>query len=152
MLVQFQLITVCIWETLAGLSGERLNLWVCYHCFLVEPSKGDYSQCFTLSPIRLSPRYQPIWTIYIPFESPWLIDFRNARFDLDFWRYVMPCGAMLCKLVFSGGITAWEQRHTRKTIWLKIFPNLLFYQFISKLFASNSTYVIYRWLNVLEKI
>ena len=93
----------------------------------------------SLPNLRLPPRYQPIWTIYIPFESPWLIDFRNARFDLNFWRYVMPCGATLCKLVFSGGIAAWERRHTRKTIRLKIFPNLLFYQFISKLFASRST-------------
>ena len=88
---------------------------------------------------RLLPRYQPIWTIYIPFESPWLIDFRNARIDLNFWCYIMPCGATLCKFVFSGGIAAWEQRHTRKTIRLKIFPNLLFYQFISKLFAWRST-------------
>ena len=44
----------------------------------------------------------------------------------------------LCKLVFSEGITAWEQRQAKK-IGLKIFPNLLFYQFISKLFASPST-------------
>ena len=68
-----------------------------------------------------------------------IIDFRNTRFDLNFWCYVMPCGATLCKLVFSSGIAAWEQRHTWKTIWLKIFPNLLFHQFISKLFASRST-------------
>ena len=43
---------------------------------------------------------------YIPFESPSLIDFRYSRFDLIFWRYVMPCGAMLCKLVLSGSIAA----------------------------------------------
>ena len=40
--------------------------------------------CSVLSPLRLPPRYRPIWTIYIPFWSPWLIDFRNARFDLNF--------------------------------------------------------------------
>ena len=42
---------------------------------------------------RFPPRYQPIWTIYIPFESPWLIDFKNARFDLNFWHNVMPDSA-----------------------------------------------------------
>ena len=89
--------------------------------------------------LRLPPRYQLIWTIYIPFKSPWLIDFRNTRCDSKFWRCVMPCGVTLCKLVFSGGIAAWEQRHTRKIIRLKIFHKLLFYQFISKLFASRST-------------
>ena len=51
----------------------------------------------------------------------------------------MPCGTTLCKLVFSGVTAAWEQRHTRKAIRLKIYPNLLFYQFIGKLFASRST-------------
>ena len=97
-----------------------------------------YVSKFPFSALRLSPRYPPIWTIYIPFERPWLLDFRNARSDLNFWCYVMPCGATLCRLVFSGGIAAWEQRHTSKTIRLKILPNLLFYQFISKLFASRS--------------
>ena len=87
----------------------------------------------------LPPRYQPIWTIYISIESSWLINFKNARFVLNFWRNVMPCGATLYKLVCSQGIAAWEQRHTRKTIWLKIFPNLLFHQFICKLIASRST-------------
>ena len=89
--------------------------------------------------LKLSPRYQPIWTIYIPFKSPWLIDFGNARIVLIFWRYLMPCCATLSKLVFSRGIAAWEQRYIRKTILLKIFPNLLLYQFICKLFASSST-------------
>ena len=42
-------------------------------------------------------------------------------------------------MVFSGGIAAWEQRRIRKTIQLKIFPYLLFRQYISKLFASHST-------------
>ena len=51
----------------------------------------------------------------------------------------MPCGAMLWKLVFSGGIAASEQRHKRRTARLKLFPNLLLYQFISKLFVSHST-------------
>ena len=32
----------------------------------------------------LPPSYQPIWTIYIPPESPLVIDFRNAKFDLNF--------------------------------------------------------------------
>ena len=86
--------------------------------------------------IRLPPRYRPIWTIFIMFESPWL---RNARFDSKCWRYVVPRGATLCQLVFYMGITSWEPRHTRKTIWLKILPNLFFYQFISELFASRST-------------
>ena len=58
-----------------------------------------------------------------------------------FWVqiWLLPCGATLCKSVFSGGIAGWEQRQTRKTIWLKISPKLLFYQFISKLFAARST-------------
>ena len=55
-------------------------------------------------------------------------------------------------IAFSGGIAAWEQSHMRKTIQLKIFPSLLFYQFISKPFASHSIYVIYQWPTVLEKI
>ena len=29
--------------------------------------------------------------LYTIIESPWLIDFRNSRFDLNFWRYVMQC-------------------------------------------------------------
>ena len=105
-----------------------ISVWYCINC-----------KYFHDSLLRLPPRYRPIWTIYIPFESPWLIDFRNARFDFNFWRYVMPCGATRCQLVFSGCIAAWELRHTRKTIRLKILPNLLFYQFMSKLFASRST-------------
>ena len=96
--------------------------------------------------IRLPPRYQPIWTIYIPFESPWIIDFRNAWFDLNSWCYSMPWGATLCKLVFSGDIAACGQRHIRKTIWLKILPNLLFYQFISKLFASPCSTLCHLWM------
>ena len=102
--------------------------------------------------LLLPPRYQPIWTIYIPFESPWLIDFINVRFDLNFWCCNTPCGATLCKLVLPMSITAWEQKHTRKTIWLKIFPNLLYYQFISKLLLYPAPYVIYQWRNVHEKI
>ena len=51
-------------------------------------------------------RYQQIWRIYIPFESPLLVDFRNARFDLNFCRNVMPCSAMYRQLVFSRDIAA----------------------------------------------
>ena len=45
----------------------------------------------TIDHLRHPSKYQPIWIIYILFESPLLIDFKNARFDLNFWRYVMPC-------------------------------------------------------------
>ena len=48
----------------------------CDQCFGVE-------MLITSRP-RLPPRCQPIWTIYIPFESPILIDCRNARFDFNF--------------------------------------------------------------------
>ena len=44
--------------------------------------------------IRFPPRYQPFWTIYTPFESPWLIDSRNARFDSNVWRNFMTHSAM----------------------------------------------------------
>ena len=40
----------------------------------------------------------------------------------------------------------------RKTIQLKIYPSLLFYQFSSEPFASHSIYVIYQWRTALEKI
>ena len=101
-------------------------------------------------PSRLPPRYQPIWTIYIPIESPWLIDFKNGRLELNFWHYVMPCSATQRWLAFSGGITEWELSHKRITTRLKIFPSLLFYQFINIPFASHLS--IYLWPNNLEKI
>ena len=46
-----------------------------------------------INTLRLPPRYQSIWAIYIPLESLWLIDFRNASFNLNFWRFIMPCSA-----------------------------------------------------------
>ena len=54
--------------------------------------------------------------------------------------------------LLSGGIAAWEQSHVRKTIWLKLFPGLLFNQFISKPLLHTAPNVVYRWRKVLEKI
>ena len=59
-------------------------------------SKGktfSYISDFCVLSAWLPQRYRPIWTIYIPFGSPWLIDFRNARFGLNYWRYIISCRA-----------------------------------------------------------
>ena len=53
--------------------------------------------------LKLPPRYQPIRTIYIPFESPWVTDFRNAyvsseeRLNRVLFMYVyVSCVSLLC--------------------------------------------------------
>ena len=135
-------------------SGNIRGRWLTFHlpCYLWY--LGNIN-CFILQKydlLRHPPRYQPNWTIYIPFEGPWLIDFRNARFDLYFCCYAIPYGTTLCKLVFSVGIAAWEQRHTTKTIRLEIFPNLLFFNLLVNYLLHAAPSVIYRWRNVLEKI
>ena len=40
--------------------------------------------------LRFPPRYQLILTSFILFESPRLMDFKNGRFYLKLWCYIMP--------------------------------------------------------------
>ena len=89
---------------------------------LTQPSSSqkNFNSHDRTEHLRLPPRYQLIWTIYIPFESPRVIDFRNARVDLNFWRYVMPCSAT-CQLVFSGVF-----QHDNKDTWEKQFGSKYF--------------------------
>ena len=60
------------------------------HCYFLQQALAiahethtcDHSVSSWEMLLRLPPRHQPIWTIYIPFESPRFMDFRNAKFDL----------------------------------------------------------------------
>ena len=76
--------------------------------------------------LRLPPTYQSIWTFYILFECPRLIDYKHAEFDL---------------IVLSTGNAAWEKHRIRENTQLKIFPNLLFFQFICEFFACIEKYL-----------
>ena len=95
----------------------------CYHCGKLNNSLN------LVSNLRTFPRYQPIQTIHIPFESPrsymtklkkW---FKNATLRQD--KQNNPTTSFWA-------IAAWEKSHIRKLICLKALPNLVFHLYIGK--------------------
>ena len=76
--------------------------------------------------LRLPPTYQSIWTIYILFECPRLIDYKHAELDL--------------KSTFLG-YCSMGTTSQRENTQLRIFPNRLFFQFICEFFACIEKYL-----------